>query len=161
MALLTTTVISILGGMATSIIPKVVNILEKKQDHKYEIEMMELKAKYARQDTELELAKIDAQASVSQGQYVYDHDSSLSGNKFVESLRASVRPVITYFFFLAFVVIKGFILYHGIEQGHDIVELAMLLWDDDTAAIFGAILGFWFGGRIIEKTYRRKTFESM
>jgi hypothetical protein len=34
-------------------------------------------------------------------------------------------------------------------------DLMPLIWDDQTSAIFGAIIGFWFGGRAIEKLMRR------
>ncbi len=33
----------------------------------------------------------------------------------------------------------------------DLGQLAKLVWDDNTAAIFGAIMGFWFGDRMLKR----------
>ena len=36
-------------------------------------------------------------------------------------------------------------------QGKSISESLNVLWDDDTKAIFAAIISFWFGSRAIDK----------
>ena len=38
------------------------------------------------------------------------------------------------------------------EKGTDFSEAVNILWDDDTKAIFAAIISFWFGSRAIDKT---------
>lgn len=135
-------------------LPQVVSYFEKSRDYKHELDMLAIKAQYTRQDTELEIAKIDSQASINEGTSVRTHDSTLDGGKYINALRASVRPVITYFFFFVFVAIKCIALYHGIYiQNLPILTLLPIIWDLETAAIFASIIAFWFGGRIIEKQY--------
>jgi hypothetical protein len=40
---------------------------------------------------------------------------------------------------------------NAIENGTPFNEAVTLLWDDDTKAIFAAIISFWFGSRAIDK----------
>ena len=42
-----------------------------------------------------------------------------------------------------------------IEKGTDFSEAIQLLWDEDTKAIFAAIISFWFGSRAVEKARKR------
>ena len=68
----------------------------------------------------------------------------------------AVRPVITYAFFILFAVIEITLLMEALEKGTDFAEAINLLWDEDTKAIFAAIISFWFGSRAIDKARRIK-----
>ena len=73
--------------------------------------------------------------------------------KVFNTLRYSVRPVITYGFFILFLTIKLQGLWHGmIEDQTPIVQLLPVIWDEGTESLFAAILAFWFGSRAFEKT---------
>lgn len=73
--------------------------------------------------------------------------------KLFNTLRYSVRPVVTYGFFVLFLVIKLQGLYHGmIEDQTPITQLLPVIWDEGTESLFAAILAFWFGSRAFEKT---------
>jgi hypothetical protein len=50
-----------------------------------------------------------------------------------------------------FVIIKGSAAYVMIQNGNDIPTMLQAIWDIETMAIFGSIMGFWFGSRAIEK----------
>jgi hypothetical protein len=91
-------------------------------------------------------------ALIEQNRAIYSHDESLVGSPTINNLRASVRPVLTYSFFGLFIVIKLVLLAAGILQGLTLSELAVLVWDEYTSSIFGAIIAFWFGSRIWEKS---------
>jgi hypothetical protein len=72
-------------------------------------------------------------------------------SQWMRNLRASVRPVITYgFFFLLLFVDVGLFAY-GWHQGATFVDLAEMLWDSDTQALFASIIAFHFGGRAFGK----------
>ena len=43
----------------------------------------------------------------------------------------------------------------ALEKGTDFAEAINLLWDDETKAIFAAIISFWFGSRAIEKSRKK------
>ena len=72
--------------------------------------------------------------------------------KWVDGLRSSVRPVITYAFFLLFAAVKGSGLYLLIAvEGLVLADALPRIWDDETAALFAAVLSFWFGARSLAK----------
>jgi len=47
------------------------------------------------------------------------------------------------------------LLMSALDKGTDFAEAIQLLWDEDTKAIFAAIISFWFGSRAIEKARRK------
>ena len=80
------------------------------------------------------------------------HDISINrGVGFISGLQKSVRPVITYAFFLLFATIEITLLMEALNKGTDFAEAINVLWDDDVKAIFAAIVSFWFGSRAIDK----------
>ena len=154
--------ISLLGtllGFGTSIIPEVLGYFKQRQVNEQELRMLEAKAKYADKLSELKIKELDAQADISEAENIYKHDQSLDAGPFVNGLRGSVRPVITYLFFALFAAVKGTLIYALIaNQNVDWTVAIQTAWDDDTAAIFSAIMAFWFGNRAMSKAraYRDK-----
>jgi len=92
-------------------------------------------------------------AQQAEMQAIYAHDTSLNEgtSTWMKNLRASVRPVITYGFFLllVFVDIGGF--WYGYYMSVPFNELLQMLWDSDTQALFASIIAFHFGGRAFGK----------
>lgn len=151
--------ISLLGtllGFGTSIVPEVIGYFKQSQADKQELAMLEAKAKYAQQLSELKLKELDAEAEIQETKSLYEHDRSIDAGGFVNALRGSVRPVITYLFFLAFIAVKGAVIYALIaNQNVDWVTAVETAWDDETQAIFSAIIAFWFGNRAMGKAHQR------
>jgi len=145
-----TALTTILGAVSTSI-PSLLKHFDRKQELKHERELLKLQMDAAAKKVNLEIALAESKAGIEEGDSLRSHDSTLSGNIFIESLRASVRPVITYLFFLMFVIIKGSAAYVMLQNGNDIPTMLQAIWDTETMAIFGSIMGFWFGSRAIEK----------
>jgi len=145
-----TALTTILGAVSTSI-PSLLKHFDRKQELNHERELLKIQMDAAANKVNLEIALAESKAGIEEGDSLRSHDSTLSGNFFIESLRASVRPVITYLFFLMFVIIKGSAAYVMIQNGNDIPTMLQAIWDTETMAIFGSIMGFWFGSRAIEK----------
>jgi len=170
MTLLSTVISFLMGGL-----PKILDFFQDRADKSHELALARMQT-----ERELELRKAgfeaqervehihteqlqiesDAQskqtlinAQQAEMQAVYAHDMSLNEgtSTWVKNLRASVRPVVTYgFFFLLVAIDLGLFLY-GWNRGTDFVQLANLLWDDDTQALFASIIAFHFGGRAFGK----------
>ena len=139
-------------GFGTSIIPEVLGFFKQKQADAHEIEMLAAKAKYAEQASNLRLLELDAQAEIKETEGLYEHDAGLDAGGFVNGLRGSVRPIITYLFFIMFAAVKGTMIYGMISgQNIDWVTAVEMAWDSETAAIFSAIMAFWFGNRAMSK----------
>ena len=147
--------ISLLGtlmGFGTSIIPEILGYFKQSQANKQELAMLEARAKYAEQISKLKVEELDAEADIAETKGIYEHDRSIQSGGFVNSLRGSVRPVITYLFFLMFAAVKGTKIYAMIvNQNIDWATAVDAAWDDETAAIFSAIIAFWFGNRAMSK----------
>lgn len=149
-------IISAILGFITSFGPSILKYFERKQEIKHELALNELRIKYAERSTELNVILEEAKAAAREGDDLRRHDMSLRGGSFIESLRASIRPVITYIFFLVFVAIKGLIMWKFMETGTadfltNFKGALEAIWDQETQAIFSAVIGFWFGQRAIER----------
>ena len=92
-------------------------------------------------------------AQQAEMQAIYAHDTSLNEgtSQWMKNLRASVRPVITYGFFFLLVFVDICLFSYGWHSGATFVELAEMLWDNDTQALFASIIAFHFGGRAFGK----------
>ena len=148
-------ILSLLGtalGFGTSIIPEVLGYFKQGQQNKQDLAMLEAKAKYAEQLSTLKIAELDAQADIAETKGIYEHDRSIDAGSFVNGLRGSVRPVLTYAFFILFASIKGVTLYSMVNtQGMDLSAGLLAIWDDETSVIFSSIIAFWFGSRSMGK----------
>ena len=115
--------------------------------------MLEAKARYAAELSTLKVKELDAEADIAETKGLYAHDTALAARGgWVVGLQASVRPVITYLFMLAFLAVKGGMVYSLIfMQGVDWTSALGVTWDAETQALFAAIMSFWFGNRAMGK----------
>ena len=148
--------ISLLGrllGFGTSIIPELIGYFKQKQANEQELAMLEAKAKYADQMAKLKLEELDAQAEIQETKGLYEHDKSIDAGGFINGLRGSVRPVLTYLFVLAYLSTKGAMIYAMIAvQNLDWTNAIDMAWREETdGVIFSAIISFWFGNRAMSK----------
>jgi len=148
-------IMSLLGtalGFGTSVIPEILGYFKQGQQNKQDLAMLEQKAKYAAQLSELKISELDAEADISETKGIYEHDRSIDAGGFVNALRGSVRPVLTYAFFGLFATIKGVTIYSMVNTGGMDLSAGMLaIWDDETSVIFSSIVAFWFGSRSMSK----------
>ena len=143
--------LSPLLGAAVNLLPNILGFFEKGLEYKHEIEITKLKLDVAIQTAQLGIDLEDAKADAREGDSLRTHDSTLDGGRFINALRASIRPVITYIFFFMFVAIKVSAAYVMLHGGMDVPTMLQSVWDSETVALFGAIMGFWFGSRTIER----------
>ncbi len=146
------TLISAFVGALTNLLPSILAFFQRKQEMTHELELLKARSEFTKMESDLQIRKINVEADAQEGVSLRQHDASLTGGRFIDALRASVRPVITYLFFILFCVIKVTELYSLTElQGAMLVDALPLIWDNETHSIFSAIMGFWFGSRIITK----------
>lgn len=150
------TLLGSLLGFGTSFLPEVLNYFKAGQEHKHNLERMQLEMDLMARRSELKIQELDKQAEIKETEGLYRHDSMDAGG-FVNALRGSVRPVITYAFFGLFVAIKIVAVMTMMnEQGADLAGALNVIWDDNTAGLFAAIMSFWFGNRAVSKYYGMK-----
>jgi hypothetical protein len=146
--------IALLGsliGFGSSFLPEILNFFKANQQQKHRMSMMRLETELAQQRAEMKLVELDKRADIEETKGLYEHDKSIDAGGFINALRGSVRPVITYAFFGLFVATKVVIMVKVSQSGGEWTEAVSLMWDQETAGLMSAVLAFWFGNRAISK----------
>jgi len=152
------TILGSLLGFLGSAAPGIFEIFSRKEQNKKDIEIMKLQAELMREHAEIDLTRFKIRALDDEHARLIEHDIAMQMDHGPLSwLRKSVRPVITYLFFGLFAAVKITTLLHGMENGQDFYTALRLTWDDQTQAIFAAIISFWFGSRALEKNFSRRS----
>ena len=169
------TLLSTLISFLMAGLPKLLDFLQDRQDKKHELALAQMQIQREMelrklgfeaqervenihtQQLEIETKSAEKQSLISaqqaEMQAIYAHDASLNEgtSQWMKNLRASVRPVITYGFFFLLVAIDAALAYRGLTSGVPFDDLANQLWDDETQALFAAVIFFHFGGRAFGK----------
>lgn len=158
--------ISTLGGLLISGLPKLLEYFQSKSDQKHELAL-------ARMQTERELqlaaAGFAAQAKVEEirtdqiamqtdaqmTEAALKHDEKVleKASTWVANYVGTVRPTVTYLFVLELVLINGFLTYYLfkhpdlIKSVEDVIAYSDIIFSSDEMAMLGGIIGFWFGSR--------------
>ena len=103
-------------GFGTSFLPEVLGYFRANQEHKHSMQKAQLEMDLMAKRSELKLQIMDKEADIKEAEGLYEHDKIDAGG-FINALRGSVRPVITYAFFALFVAIKVTSLLAFLEYG--------------------------------------------
>ncbi len=136
-------------GFLGSVFPDIVKFFHAKQDKAHELNLF---------DKQLELFKIKSQykieefrdmADVAQMQGLYSY-APKTGVRWVDALSGSVRPVLTYTFFLLYGAVKyaQFKLIAG-QSVFDWKQALSMVWHEEDQALFATVVSFWFGHRAL------------
>ncbi len=131
-------------GFATSFLPKIMDYFQSKSDNAHELAMLEAMASNRREEMALD-------AEIREVETIHEHDSKISGGKFIDGLRASVRPVITYLFVGLFIFVEVSAYLIMLDQGMSAIAASQMVWSAEINGLFAAIISFWFGGRTFGK----------
>ena len=150
------TLLGSLLGFGTSFLQEVLNYFKRGQEQKHELQRMKMEIELMAKRSEFKIQELDKEAEIKEAEGLYKHDSVDAGG-FINALRGSVRPIITYAFFGLFVAIKVTALISLMSLPEMQLNMALsMIWDDQTAGLFSAIMAFWFGNRAVSKYYKTK-----
>ena len=139
-------------GFGSSIAPAITDHFKTKKAMEFELKKMEKMAELRKAGYDHEIQQFREMGLHKEQQALIEHDIAITkGTGFISGLQKSVRPVITYCFFGLFAAIEFTLLQETLNNGIPLSEALNTLWDDDTKAIFAAIISFWFGARAVEK----------
>jgi hypothetical protein len=140
------TLLGSLLGFLGSAFPQLLKLIQDSHDRKHELAILDRQMELQRQGHSQRLDEIRAEGEIGQSLALYRHDQQPAGYRWVEALRASVRPVLTYAFFLLFAAVKISGLYAMTRfDGLSLTVALPLIWDAETQALFAATMSFWFG----------------
>jgi hypothetical protein len=158
--------ISTLGGLLISGLPKLLEFFQNKADQKHELALARMQNErelalaaqgYAAQQKieEIRTDQVMMQTEAQMTEAALKHDEQVleKSHKWVASYVGTVRPTVTYIFVLELLLINCFMAVYLwnhpelIKSIDDIVKYSDLIFSSDEMAMLGGILGFWFGTR--------------
>lgn len=158
--------ISTLGGLLISGLPKLLEFFQNKADQKHELAL-------AKMQTERELAlaaqglaaqqrieeirtdQVSMQTEAQMTEAALKHDEKVleKASQWVANYVGTVRPTVTYIFVIELVLINLFLCYYlyanpgMIDSMEDVLKYSDIIFSPDEMAMLGGIIGFWFGSR--------------
>lgn len=140
------TILGVLLGFLSSSFPDLMRTFRESKHREHELKIL---------DHPRFIKSIPKGEVLSNPEVLYEYENDKYNSRWVVNLRASVRPLLTYSFFIFFVVIKlsafKILVY---EQNVDVERVLTLIWDPETQALFSAVISFWFGSRAFSKIRR-------
>jgi len=162
--------ISTLGGLLISGLPKLLEFFQNKADQKHELALARMQNErelalaaqgYAAQQKieEIRTDQVAMQTEAQMTEAALKHDEQVleKAHKWVASYVGTVRPTVTYIFVIELVLINAFMAVYLwnhpnlITSIDDVVKYSSLIFSSDEMAMLGGILGFWFGSRTWSK----------
>jgi len=160
------TLLSTLGGLLISGLPKLLEYFQNKADQAHELKLAQVQterelalaaAGFAAQakveEIRTEQVAMQTEAQMTEAALAHDAKVLEKASTWVVNFVGTVRPMVTYIFVLELVAINAFMAVYLwnhptlIQSIDDVIRYADLIFSADEMAMLGAIIGYWFGSR--------------
>jgi hypothetical protein len=158
--------ISTLGGLLISGLPKLLEYFQNKADQKHELALARVQterelqlaaAGFAAQlkieEVRTEQMAMQTEAQMTEAALAHDAKVLEKASTWVSNYVGTVRPTVTYIFVIELVLINIFMAWYLyqhpglIRNIDDVILYSDLIFSSDEMAMLGGIIGFWFGSR--------------
>jgi hypothetical protein len=158
--------LSTLGGLLISGLPKLLDYFQNKADQKHELALarvqtereLQLAAQGFAAQARMEEIRTDQVAMQTEAQMTeaaLKHDEKVleKASRWVANYVGTVRPTVTYIFILELVAINAAIAWYAFNQPglikdvDSLIRVTAVIFSDDEMAMLGAVVGYWFGTR--------------
>ena len=159
--------ISTIGGLLVSGLPKLLEFFQNKADQSHEIAMARLQnemqlqlaaqgfAAQARiEEIRTDQVAMESEAKMTEAALAHDAKIMENASPWVVNINGLVRPVVTAIFVLELVAINMGLAYFllfkeglGTLTVSDFIAATNIIFSDEEMAMLGGIIGFWFGSR--------------
>ena len=158
--------ISTLGGLIISGLPKLLEYFQNKADQKHELALAAVQterelalaaAGFAAQQRieEIRTDQVQMETDARMTEAALSHDQKVleKASKWVANYVGTVRPTVTYIFVAELVCINAFMAWYLyqtpglITSIDDVIRYSDIIFSSDEMAMLGAIIGYWFGSR--------------
>ena len=158
--------LSTLGGLLISGLPKLLEFFQAKADQAHERDLAKISAErdlqmaaqgFAAQQRieEIRTEQVAMQTEAAMTQAALDHDKQVleKASRWVANYVGTVRPTVTYIFILELVAVNAAITYYAftdpnlIRSIDDFLKVSTVIFSEEEMSMLGGILGFWFGTR--------------
>ena len=160
------TLLSTLGGLLISGLPKLLDYFQNKADQAHELRLASLQterdlalaaqgfiAQQRVEEIRTEQVSMETDARMTEAALAHDEKVLERASKWVANYVGTVRPTVTYIFVVELVLINAFMAWYLyqhpglINSVDDVLLYSDLIFSTDEMAMLGGIIGFWFGSR--------------
>jgi hypothetical protein len=158
--------ISTLGGLLISGLPKLMEYFQNKADQAHELRLAQIQterelqlaaagfAAQARME-EIRTEQVAMETDARMTEAALDHDKKVleKASRWVANYVGTVRPTVTYLFVIELIALNAFMAWYLwnhpelIQSVDDVIRYSDLIFSSDEMAMLGGIIGFWFGSR--------------
>ena len=164
--------LSALLGFISSATPEMLKLFRDAKDRAHEITLLKLQMEHEQQRWNSERAESSAERAVRLEAIMLEAAKTedlvlnarlkeqLTGVRWVDAMAGSVRPLLTYSFFLLYAVVKAAQFHLMIDPvlpwttPMSMAQALSMIWSEEDIAIFSAIMAFWFGSRVMRRSAR-------
>lgn len=158
--------ISTLGGLLISGLPKVLDFFQTKADQSHEIALARLQnemqlqlaqqgflAQQRIEEIRTDQVAMESEAKMTEAALAHDEKVLEKASTWVVNYVGTVRPTVTYIFVAEIVGINVAMIVYAwqhpglISDFQSLMAFTNLLFSEEEMSLLGAILGFWFGSR--------------
>jgi hypothetical protein len=162
--------ISTLGGLLISGLPKLLEYFQNKADQAHELRLAQVQterelqlaaagfaAQARMEEIRTEQVAMETDARMTEAALAHDAKVLEKASTWVSSYVGTVRPTVTYIFVLELVAINAFMAWYLYQHPtlitsiDDVIRYSEIIFSSDEMAMLGGILGFWFGSRTWSK----------
>ncbi len=159
--------ISTLGGLLVSGLPKLLEFFQNKADQSHEIALARLQnevqlqmaaqgfaAQQRIEEIRTDQVAMQSEAQMTEAALKHDEKVMEKASQWAVNYVATVRPTVTYIFVIELVLVNiglaWFLLFKeglGALTVDDFIRASDLIFSSEELSMLGAIIGYWFGSR--------------
>lgn len=158
--------LSTLGGLLISGLPKLLDFFQNKADQRHELALAQLQNErelalaaqgYAAQarieEIRTDQVQMETDARMTEAALAHDQKVLEKASRWVANYVGTVRPTVTYIFVAELVAVNAFLCFYLWQNPNlitsidDVLRYADIVFSADEMAMLGGILGYWFGSR--------------
>lgn len=158
--------LSTLGGLLISGLPKLLDYFQNRADQKHELALARVQterelqlaaqgfaAQARMEEIRTEQVQMQTESEMTKGALRHDEQILEKASRWVANYVGTVRPTVTYIFIFELVAVNAAIAWYAFNQPglvntvDDLIRITTVIFSDDEMAMLGGIIGFWFGTR--------------
>lgn len=146
------TILGILAGLLSAGLPDLLALFKEKQKLAHDLAVLEVQERMAASGHKFKLEEVNTEADIREIEALHSEFAKRGATwVWMEALIQSVRPILTYSFFILYASVKvsGLTLALGALDG-DIAHSLLAVWHEEDQVIFSTIIAFWFGQRAMK-----------
>lgn len=147
------TLLGALLGFFSSALPEFIKVYRDRNDRGHELAILDRQIESAQKGHIQRLEEIQISSGALVSKAMYRH-AEKTGVRWVDALGGTVRPLITYAFFILYAAVKvSQILIISRAMGAlNWTDALTYIWHLEDQALFAAVISFWFGQRMLLKS---------